>query len=108
VPISWKFRAKVRRTAKSVLALVLVAQMFALVVLVASPALHHALHPDSNHTDHGCLVTLFLKGQLCEAELTPVVTFMVVFLICAALRPRTEPHPLFQYCFAPSRAPPVR
>jgi hypothetical protein len=106
VPISWKFRKSFARTAKSVLAVALVLQMFVLLVLVASPALHHALHHDSNDSDHGCLVTLFAKGQLSEAELAPVFTFIAAFVVGAVLLPSAQPRALFQHRFSASRAPP--
>jgi hypothetical protein len=106
VQISWKTRKSFARTAQSVLAVVLILQMVALLVLVACPALHHALHHDSNDSDHGCLVTLFAKGQLSEAELTPVFKFVAPFVACAVLLPSAELRAVFRYCFASSRAPP--
>ncbi len=80
--------------------------MLVLLALAACPALHHALHPDSNNPHHECLVTTFIKGQLSEAELVTVVIAVVAFLICADLLPAILPRLPFEYRFAPSRAPP--
>ena len=104
--LSHKFRKWFKRTAKTVLAAALILQVFALLVLVASPALHHALHHDSNDSDHGCIVTLFLKGQLCVAAVTPVLALVAVYLMYAVPLPDNRPHLLFQYQFTDSRAPP--
>jgi hypothetical protein len=106
VRLSQKNRKWFKRTAKTVLSLVLLLQMIGLLVLAASPALHHALHPDSNHCDHGCIVTLFIKGQLCGTEVTPIITVFAAFLIYAVLLPDARPRLLFQYRFDASRAPP--
>ena len=32
--------------------------------LAASPGLHQILHPDANHADHQCAVTMFAHGQV--------------------------------------------
>jgi hypothetical protein len=52
------------RTVKSVLSAFLVLQILALLALAACPALHHALHPDSNSSEHDCAVTMFAHGQV--------------------------------------------
>jgi hypothetical protein len=105
--LNWKCRNRscFGRTAKAVLAALLILQVLVLLALAASPALHHAFHPDSNAPDHDCPVTLFAKGQLSEA-ITPVVALMAVFVICAVLPPSVRQPFLFDYRFAPSRAPP--
>jgi hypothetical protein len=94
------------RTAKTVLTALLILQLLSLLALAACPALHHALHPDSNSPDHGCLVTLFAKGHLSESALTPVVFILAAFVVCAMLLTSFLPRLLFDYRFAPSRAPP--
>ena len=106
VRLSQKFSKWFKRTVKTVLAFALVLQVFALLILVASPALHHALHHDSNDLDHGCIVTLFLKGQLCEVAVTPVIALVAVYLLYAVLVPDHRPRLVFQYQFTDSRAPP--
>jgi hypothetical protein len=102
---SWKY-SSFGRTVKTVLATLLVLQMLALLALAACPTLHHALHSESNNPDHDCLVTLFAKSQLGRAEMTPFVPLVALLVICAALLPGLSPRLLFEYRFAPSRAPP--
>ena len=104
--LSWKRREGSCRTAKSILAILLALQMLALLALAACPALHHALHSESNNPDHECLVTFFAKSQLSEPVMTPVVTLVAAFVMCAALLPGLQLRLLFEYRFAPSRAPP--
>jgi hypothetical protein len=108
VRLSWKCRESFcfGRTAKTVLAALLILQLLSLLALAACPTLHHALHPDSNRPDHDCLVTLFVKGHLSGAEMTPAVALMVAVVMCAMLLPGHLPRLLFEYRFAPSRAPP--
>jgi hypothetical protein len=103
---SWNCREGSCRTAKSVLAILLALQMLTLLALAACPALHHALHSESNNPDHDCLVTLFAKGQLSEAVMTPIVALVAAFVMCAVLLPGFQLRFLFEYRFAPSRAPP--
>jgi len=38
--------------------------MLVLLALVACPALHHALHHDSDSSEHHCAVTIFTHGQV--------------------------------------------
>jgi hypothetical protein len=104
--LSWKSREGSCRTAKSVLAILLALQILALLALAACPTLHHALHSESNNPGHDCLVTLFSKSQLSEAAMTPVVTLIAAFVMCAVLLPGFLPQLPFEYRFAPSRAPP--
>jgi hypothetical protein len=92
--------------AKTVLSAFLVLQMLALLVFAASPVLHQALHHDNDKPGHDCLITTFVKGQLSEAVMVPVVMLLAAFVICAALLPSLRPRLLFEYQFAPSRAPP--
>lgn len=80
--------------------------MVFVLALAACPALHHAVHSDSNNSDHECLVTLFARGQMTGQELAPAVVLMAVFVVCAVLLPNTSPRQIFQYRFAPARAPP--
>jgi hypothetical protein len=94
------------RTSKVVLSTVLVLLMLALSALATCPALHHALHPDSDCHDHHCLVTVFASGQLSGVEVTSVIVFIAASLFCSLLLPAAPSRSLFDYCFAPSRAPP--
>jgi len=94
------------RIAKAGLSAFLALQLLVVLGLAACPALHHALHHDSDKADHDCLITAFVKGQLSEAVMVPVVMLLAAFVICAALLPSLRPRLLFEYQFAPSRAPP--
>jgi len=104
--LSWKRREGSCRTAKSILAILLALQMLALLALAACPALHHALHSESNNPDHDCLVTLFAKGKLNESAIPSFFSLGAVFVMCAVLLPGFLPQLPFEYRFAPSRAPP--
>jgi hypothetical protein len=108
VRLNWKYWKyfSFGRTARTVLAILLILQLLSLLALAASPTLHHVLHPDSNNPDHECLVTLFAKGQLSEAAMTPVVILVAAFVMCAVLLPSFLPRSIFEYRFSPSRAPP--
>jgi hypothetical protein len=94
------------RTAKRVLSACLVLQLLFVLAVVACPALHHALHPDSNRPDHHCLATTFAKGQLSGPETMPVVALPVVLVLYAVLLSSAPPRLSFEYRFAASRAPP--
>jgi len=94
------------RTARRVLSAWLVLQLLFVLAVVACPALHHALHPDSNHPDHHCLATTFAKGQLSGPEMMPVVALQVVLVFCAVVLSSGSPRLSFEYRFAASRAPP--
>jgi hypothetical protein len=106
VRLNRKFWKCFGRTAKTVLAALLVLQMLALLALAAGPTLHHALHPESNRPDHDCLITLFAKGQLNETPMAPIGSLLAVFVMCAVLLPALPPRLHFEYRFSPSRAPP--
>lgn len=64
--MNWKCREHLSfsGTARTVLSLLLVLQLVFLLVLVACPALHHAIHHDSDRSDHQCAVTVFAHGQV--------------------------------------------
>ena len=80
--------------------------MLLLLALIASPALHHALHPDSHHADHECLVTVFAKGQVNQVEIIPVLGVVALFVMYVLARPAFSPPVQFAYRFARGRAPP--
>jgi len=105
---SWKFRTGVGfgRITKTVLATFLGLQILFLLALAASPALHHALHPDSDKADHDCLVTAFIKGALNDAEMMPVAIAAIIFMVFTVLLPNIFPRSLFKYSFSSCRAPP--
>lgn len=93
-------------TVKTVLSAFLALQLLFLLALAACPALHHALHSDSDNPGHECQVTAFIKGQLNDAAMAPVVAAAAVFVICAELLPAIRPRLSFEFRFSPSRAPP--
>ena len=88
---------------------VLVVATFWALTLTVSPQLHELIHPDADHEDHDCAVTLFLGGGLVHSPLLPslVVGPLVLFL-----RHTPSPHPdIFAVLFAgqrvSERGPPV-
>jgi hypothetical protein len=60
----------------------LVVAIFWALTLSVSPQLHELVHPDADHEDHDCAVTLFLGGGLLHSPLLPglVVGPLVIFL----------------------------
>ena len=85
----------IRTGQRWIAALLVVAVLWALTLSV-SPQLHELVHPDADHEDHDCAVTLFLGGGLVHSPLLPslVAGPLVVFLrqtlspppdICAVL-----------------------
>jgi hypothetical protein len=71
VRLDWKSRKWFGRTAKAVLSLLLVLQLLFLLAMVACPALHHAIHHDSDSSEHHCAATIFAQGQV-EASVVEV------------------------------------
>jgi hypothetical protein len=61
---------------------VLVVAIFWALTLTVSPQLHELIHPDADHEDHDCAVTLFLGGGLAHSPLLPslVTGPLVLFL----------------------------
>lgn len=51
--------------------------------LAASPALHAAIHPDANHEDHNCIISVFAHGQVNAAAVA--VAPVVVPVVCVEL-----------------------
>jgi hypothetical protein len=49
----------------------LVLAVFWALTLTVSPQLHELIHPDADHEDHDCAVTLFLGGGLEHTALVP-------------------------------------
>ncbi|MBV9731189.1 MAG: hypothetical protein JO275_00345, partial [Verrucomicrobia bacterium] len=61
---------------------ILVVAIFWALTLTVSPQLHELIHPDADHEDHDCAVTLFLGGGLVHSPLLPslVAGPLVLFL----------------------------
>ena len=80
--------------------------VLALCALAASPELHRWLHPDADHADHECAITLFHHGVTQAAVgvalvVAPLLLFERLILVPAGLdlvAPR--------YRLSPGRAPP--
>jgi hypothetical protein len=94
------------RTAKAALSAFLILQIFTLLALAACPALHHALHHDSDRADHDCAVTIFAHGHMDSsivdvASTIPATPIRFVPLISAPVF-----HELVE-TLPPGRAPPV-
>jgi hypothetical protein len=61
------------KTRLAVCALALILAMLWLLTLAASPRLHELVHPDADHEDHDCAVTVFLSGGFGQVVAEPVV-----------------------------------
>lgn len=88
---------------------VLVIAILWAVTLTVSPQLHELVHPDADHEDHDCAVTLFLGGGLEHSPLVPSLVAGPLFLL---LRQTPSPPPdIFAVLFAgqriSERGPPV-
>ena len=55
----------------------LLAHLLAVLVLAASPRLHHRVHPDADDDDHDCAVVWFLHGG---ADAAPAPTAVPAFV----------------------------
>jgi hypothetical protein len=67
---SGKQRAK---TSLAAWALALILALFWVLALAASPSLHELVHPDADHEDHDCAVTLFLSGGFGQVVAEPII-----------------------------------
>ena len=88
---------------------VLVVAIFWALTLTVSPQLHEWIHPDADHEDHDCAVTLFLGGGLVHSPLLPSLVAAPLDLF---LRHTPSPPPeIFAVLFAgqriSERGPPV-
>ena len=54
-------------------ALGLILALLWLLALAASPSLHELVHPDADHEDHDCAVTVFLSGGFGQVVAEPVI-----------------------------------
>ena len=80
---------------------VLVIAIFWALTLSVSPQLHELVHPDADHEDHDCAVTLFLGGGLAHSPLLPsLVARPLVIFLRHALCP---PPDIFAVLFAGQR-----
>jgi hypothetical protein len=59
------------QTAQRSIGALLVVGILWVVTLTVSPQLHEFIHPDADHEDHDCAVTLFLGGGLAHSPLLP-------------------------------------
>jgi hypothetical protein len=87
----------------------LVVAIFWALTLTVSPQLHELIHPDADHEDHYCAVTLFLGGGLVHSPLLPSLGAGPLVLF---LRHTPSPPPeIFAVLFAgqriSERGPPV-
>jgi hypothetical protein len=79
----------------------LVVAIFWALTLTVSPQLHELIHPDADHEDHDCAVTLFLGGGLVHSPLLPsLVTGPLVLFLRHTPSPPPE---IFAVLFAGQR-----
>jgi hypothetical protein len=64
-------RARLVQTAQRSTSAVLVVAILWVLTLTVSPQIHELIHPDADHEDHDCAVTLFLGGGLAHSSLLP-------------------------------------
>jgi len=75
-------------------------------VLTASPQLHRWLHPDADHSDHECAVTLFHHG-VTEAAAGIALAVVPLLLVARAALVQAGPDLVApRYRLSPGRAPP--
>lgn len=74
-----------RRIAQTAMAGLLVLSLLLTVLMAASPSLHRRFHPDANHADHSCAVTLFTHGGVTMADVPTVLAVFVALLVCCLL-----------------------
>ncbi|MBV9877974.1 MAG: hypothetical protein JO025_24815 [Verrucomicrobia bacterium] len=88
---------------------VLVVAIFWALTLTVSPQLHELIHPDADHQDHDCAVTLFLGGGLVHSPLLPssVAGPLVLFLRHTPSPPREIFAVLFAGQRISERGPPL-
>lgn len=65
---------------QSVLACTLIAHLFAVLLLAASPELHEKLHSDAGHEGHECAVALFASGSCENPCSSPVISEQIEFI----------------------------
>jgi hypothetical protein len=76
------------QTGQRVAGALLVLAVFWALTLTVSPQLHELIHPDADHEDHDCAVTLFLGGGL---EHSPVVPGLLAGALFIFLRKNPSP-----------------
>ncbi len=84
------------------------AHLLAVLVLAASPRLHHLIHPDEDDDDGDCAVVLFLHGG-CDQALAPLVVPMRVEVwhaAAAAVTAAVRMPSVFAVCGVLEHAPP--
>lgn len=94
------------KSVKSALAFLGVSLVLLLSVLGASPSLHKLLHPDADHADHQCVITLFTKGQITLATAAQCLAIVIILFGGVVLLAETFQPPTPDYCISSSRAPP--
>jgi len=87
----------------------LVVAIFWALTLSVSPQLHEWVHPDADHDDHDCAVTLFLGGGLVHSPVLPslVAGPLVLFLTHTPSPPPVILAALFAGQRISERGPPV-
>ena len=97
------------QTAQRCTGALLVVAVFWALTLSVSPQLHELVHPDADHEDHDCAVTLFLGGGLVHSPVLPSLVAGPLFIFLRQT-PSPPPH-IFAVLFAgqriSERGPPV-
>jgi hypothetical protein len=75
-------------------------------VLAASPQLHRWLHPDADHSDHECAVTLFHHGVTQAVVGVALAVMPLLLFVHLAFVPAGPDLIAPRYRLCPGRAPP--
>lgn len=82
------------------------ALVLALSVLAASPQLHEWLHPDADHSDHECAITLFHHGVTQAVVGVALVVMPLLPVARVAMAPAGPDLIAPRHRLCPGRAPP--
>ena len=95
-----------RRVAKPALAGLLAALLLAFGLLAANGPLHRSLHHDGAVGASFCAVCLFANGHVELADVAPVLSASVLFVLCGSLAASAGVPWSVDSLLPPGRAPP--
>jgi hypothetical protein len=102
-----KLLALQNRNLRRIWALLCLSLFLGVALSASLPALHKAIHPDATSPNHQCVITSLAQGLLTVSALfVGAVAFVAALIFRPALLQETVCS-LFDYRFAPSRAPPT-
>ena len=96
------------RPSRTYLAYFCALTIWLLVLLAVNPQLHATLHPDSDHSNHTCAVTLFSHGLENSIGNSCLPSVPLFFAAGIQLVQRVFPVAEVLYRLPPGRGPPLR